>query len=445
LKRAAPSSSLPADRVGQPVPVPGANNNTTTAGTAAATPLWERTVTIELSGIWTLTLALVTIEIGKWFNRRLAWLEASNIPPAVSAGLAISLLLALLRETAVLDVQLTTGPRDVLLLVFFATLGMAAHLGRLLTAGRTALVVCVAIVAAITLQNGAGIAVAQTFGQPATLGLFMGSIAFIGGHGTATAWAAAPQADALTGAFEIGIGSATLGLIVGGVVAGPVAGWMMKGARASRSDSHTAKDPEAGLSGPLAPRREHPFSSDRWLPCLLWILVCLGAGALLKQAIAGATGFDLPGFLTAMLVGVALTNIADALRKPLDTEVTDLIGTVALRIFLAIALLSLDWSSLLKHLPMILTATAVQIGAVALIAVTVVYLLDGRDRDAAVASGGFMGFALGAMPVGLAVMRRLNARYGDTPRALLGISIAASLFQDTANALLLTLAFRWLG
>jgi ESS family glutamate:Na+ symporter len=402
-------------------------------------------MTIELSGIWTLALALVTIEIGKWFNRRLAWLEASNIPPAVSAGLVISLLLALLRETAVIDVQLTTGPRDVLLLVFFATLGMAAHLGRLLTAGRTALVICVAIVAAITLQNGAGVAVAQAFGQPATLGLFMGSIAFIGGHGTATAWAAAPQAAALPGAFEIGIGSATLGLIVGGLVAGPVAGWLMKGARASRADTHTAESPEAGVSGPVAPRREQPFSSDRWLPCLLWILLCLGAGALLKQAIAGATGFDLPGFLTAMLVGVALTNIADLLRKPLDTEVTDLIGTVALRIFLAIALLSLDWSSLVAHLPMILSATVVQIGAVALIAFIVVYLLDGRDRDAAAASGGFMGFALGAMPVGLAVMRRLNARYGDTPRALLGISIAASLFQDTANALLLTLAFRWLG
>ena len=65
---------------------------------------------IELSGIWTLALALVTIEVGKWFNRRLDWLERSNIPPAVSAGLVISLLLALLRETAVLDVKLTTAP-----------------------------------------------------------------------------------------------------------------------------------------------------------------------------------------------------------------------------------------------------------------------------------------------------------------------------------------------
>jgi ESS family glutamate:Na+ symporter len=124
--------------------------------------------------------------------------------------------------------------------------------------------------------------------------------------------------------------------------------------------------------------------------------------------------------------------------------VTDLIGTVALRVFLAIALLSLDWSALLAHLPMVLTAALVQVGGVILVAVGLLYVLDGRDRDAAAAAGGFMGFALGAMPVGLAVMRRLNQHFGDTPRALLGITLAASLFQDTANALLLTVAFRWL-
>ena len=49
------------------------------------------------------------------------------------------------------------------------------------------------------------------------------------------------------------------------------------------------------------------------------------------------------------------------------------------------------------------------------------------------------------MPVGLAVMRRLNLRYGETTRALLGVTLATSLFQDTANPVLLTIAFRWLG
>src|SRR6185295_3797103 len=68
--------------------------------------------------------------------------------------------------------------------------------------------------------------------------------------------------------------------------------------------------------------------------------------------------------------------------------------------------------------------------------------LFGRGREGAAATGGFIGFSLGAMPVGLAVMRRLNARFGDTPRALLAITLAASLFTDTANALIITIFFR---
>jgi ESS family glutamate:Na+ symporter len=398
-------------------------------------------VQLELSAIWTLLLALATIELGKWFNRHLGWLDRSNIPPAVSAGLVISLLLAVLRAQGVLDLRLATGPRDVLLLVFFASLGFAAHLGRLATAGRTALIVCLAIGATILLQNVAGVLVAKAFGEPTSLGLFMGSIAFLGGHGTATAWSEAPQAAGMTGAFEIGIGSATLGLIFGGLVAGPVAALLMARSQPSASAAPAATPLP---SGPTLPPRDAPFSSDRWLPCLFWLLLCLGLGALLNEQIRSNSRIDLPAFLTAMLVGVALTNIADLARRPLDTEVTDLIGTIALRIFLAIALLSLDWSSLVAHLPMVVSATVVQIAVVVALAVAVLYVLDGRDRDAAAAAGGYMGFALGAMPVGLAVMRRLNERFGDTPRALLGVTLAASLFTDTANALLLTAAFRWL-
>lgn len=41
---------------------------------------------IELSCIWMPALALVTIDVGKWLNPRLGWLERSNIPYAVTAG-----------------------------------------------------------------------------------------------------------------------------------------------------------------------------------------------------------------------------------------------------------------------------------------------------------------------------------------------------------------------
>jgi ESS family glutamate:Na+ symporter len=94
---------------------------------------------------------------------------------------------------------------------------------------------------------------------------------------------------------------------------------------------------------------------------------------------------------------------------------------------------------------MLLSAAVLQVVGVVAVAVAVIYLLMGRDRDAATAAGGFIGFGLGAMPVGLAVMRGLNVRYGEAPRAMLAITLAASLFPDTANALALTALFSWLG
>jgi len=398
-------------------------------------------MTLELSPAWTLIAALLTIGLGKRLNRWLPWLERGNIPPAVSAGLLLSMLLAVARSAGWLDLSMSGNVRNVLLLLFFASLGFAAHLSRLATAGMAALILCVAVIAAIALQNAIGMLVAQVFGQPAALGLFMGSLAYLGGHGTATAWAGIVPEGSLRGAFEVGIGSATLGLVLGGLVAGPVAAALM--GRGKPADLLAVASKPTAEAAPV--EREPVFSSDRWLPCLLWLLLCLALSPLLGGAAQKYANVSLPGFLTALLTGVVLTNVADVLERPLDTEITDLIGTIALRMFLAIALLALDWNALLDHLPMLLSAAVSQVVGIVVIAVAIVYLLMGRDRDAAAAAGGFIGFGLGAMPVGLAVMRGLNARYGDTPRALLAITLAASLFPDTANALALTVLFAWLG
>jgi ESS family glutamate:Na+ symporter len=394
---------------------------------------------VELAGVWTLLAALVTIEIGKRINRVFPLIERGNIPPAVTAGLLLSLVLAGLRAKGVLDVKFATAPRDVLLLVFFASLGFGAHLGRLASAGKGALVICLAITLAVLAQNLAGVALAKAFGAAPATGLFMGSIAYLGGHGTATAWASAAEGQAVAGAFEIGIGSATLGLVLGGLVAGPVSVWLATRNAGQARHATVFEGAEA-----VAVVREPAFSSDRWIPCLLWILACLAIGPWLRDWGAGL-GFKAPTFLAVLLAGVLITNVADAARRPLDTEVTDLVGTIALRMFLAIAMLTLDWAELAATLPMLLTGAAVQVVVTVAIAVLVVYTLFGRDREAAAASGGFIGFSLGAMPVGLAVMRRLNATFGETPRALLAITLAASLYTDTANALILAALFRWLG
>ena len=146
-------------------------------------------MTLQLNPVWTLVAALLAIQLGKRINAKIVWLERGNIPPAVTAGLFVSLILAILRGNGWLDVRFHTGPRDVLLLVFFASLGFGAHLRQLASAGKGALVICAGVMLVLVSQNFVGLLVAKTYGEVPALGLFLGSAAFAGGHGTVVAWA----------------------------------------------------------------------------------------------------------------------------------------------------------------------------------------------------------------------------------------------------------------
>ena len=54
-------------------------------------------MTMQLDNAWTLVAAMATILLGTRIHRVLPMLDRANIPPAVSAGLLMSVLLALLR------------------------------------------------------------------------------------------------------------------------------------------------------------------------------------------------------------------------------------------------------------------------------------------------------------------------------------------------------------
>ena len=68
----------------------------------------------------------------------------------------------------------------------------------------------------------------------------------------------------------------------------------------------------------------------------------------------------------------------------------------------------------------------------------VVFRVMGRDYDAAVMGGGFIGFMLGTTANAMAVMRTLVERYGMAPRAFLVAPLVGAFFIDFTNALIIT-------
>jgi glutamate:Na+ symporter, ESS family len=391
----------------------------------------------------TLAAAIATIAFGMWVNRMAPALERANIPPAVTGGLIVAIALEILEQTLGLSVTFATTLRGLLLLVFFASLGLSARFSLLRTGGPAVAWMCLIIVVTILAQNVIGIAVAKTFGLDARLGLFMGSIAYLGGHGTTAAWAQAAEASTLPEAFELGIASATLGLVMGGLIGGPIAGWLAGRAEKGADVQGAPTVPATPITGAVDPIVQAE-ASDRWVLSLLVLAACLVFGELFGR-VATAVGYPLPGFLTALLSGVLITNVGDAIAKPVDLPRADLIGTLALRVFLAMSMLSLDFATIANYLAPLAVALAAQCATTALIAVLLVYRVLGGGHEGGVGAGGFIGFGLGAMPVGIATMKRVVQRVGPAPRAFVVVTLAAALFQDTANAVLVRVFFSLLG
>lgn len=386
----------------------------------------------SLDPLSTLLAAIAAIFVGRQVNAWIPLLGRASIPPAVTGGLIACLLLALAAATGLGEMRLHGGVHAVLLPAFFATIGLGARLRALAAGGRRLAILCVVVAVLVAGQNLVGMGVAAVAGAPAGLGAFLGSAAFLGGHGTAAAWALAPQAAGLSQALPVGLAAATLGLILGGLVGGPVASRLLR-------DSPGAAAPVAvSATADAAGRHVEWQPTDRWLATLAWIAGALLLGEGIARLGAHA-GFTVPAFLAAMLGGACLANVGDLARQRSDPEATEVCGTVALRIFLALALMSLDLRHVAGAFGLVLAAAAAQVALIVILAVYVLHPWLGRDREAAGTAGAFIGFGLGATPVAMGVVRRCEVRHGPLPGTVLLVTLAASFYNDLANGLILGL------
>jgi ESS family glutamate:Na+ symporter len=381
--------------------------------------------------IHALMVSVLVLYLGLYLNRKIRFLSENYIPPAVTGGLLCSGIVAVVYAVADLEIDFDMQIRDVLLLVFFSTIGLSAKL-RTLVAGGKALAILVAVAAVfLILQDTTGVAIALGLGAHPGYGLMAGSISFAGGHGTAIAWGAEAEAAGLAGAGMVGIAFATFGLIGGGVLGGPVARYLIGKNRieASQHAAGESDEPEPdddGRSGEL-------FNI---LTAILVLAVCVALGDAVNRFLF-AKGVLLPGFLTAMLVGIIITNLSDIVKVEIHPKTIDKFGEVALNIFLAMSLMSMKLWGLAGTAGPILLALMAQMLVITLFAVFVVFRVMGRDYDACVISAGFVGMGLGATPVAIANMDAVTSRFGPSPKAFLVVPLVGAFFIDIMNALVI--------
>jgi glutamate:Na+ symporter, ESS family len=385
---------------------------------------------ISLTDLQTLVIALVALMLGTKLTKRVAWLGNLNVPSPVVGGVIVSVLIAVLRSSFDVEILFASRLTDVLLLVFFTTVGLSAKLSALKAGGKPLMFLCAVTVLLIVVQNIAGIAVAKAVGAHPYYGLLIGSISFVGGPGTAAAWAKEAQAAGLEHAPEIALAGATLAVVVGAVVSGPITGFLVE-RKGLKSGAAARQAP--WMSGEPEKRPESVIPMEEVFRSFLFISVSVLIGQSINAWARGA-GVVLPGFLTAMLAGVLITNVADLLGRKLDFAPIERDGEFALQTFLVMFLMSLKlWTLGGAVFPLVLNVV-LQVAATAAIAYFVLFRLLGRDYDAAITVGGFLGFGLSSMTVGMASMDKVASRYGPSPKAFLLVTLAGSFFVDLANA-----------
>ncbi|MCP3715689.1 sodium/glutamate symporter [Paraburkholderia sp. CNPSo 3281] len=386
----------------------------------------------------TLVVASLVLLVGQWLVAAVPILRKWTIPEPVAGGIVAALIVFGLHSFAHMDVVFDTSLQAPLMQAFFATIGLNANLANLKQGGPVLVRFLAVVVALLVLQNVLGIALAMAFGVDPLYGLLGGSVSLAGGHGTGAAWGAVfTEHHGLQSATEAAIACATFGLIMGGILGGPVAQHLMKRIAAQAGDA----TPGAATPDPYAfeePKAEQPTTPGAFINTLTLIAISLAVGEALSRLIAG-TAFELPTFVCVLFVGVLLANGLSLLGRPVAEHAVALIGNVSLALFLAMALMTLRlWDLAALALP-VFTILAAQTLLMVVYAIFVTFRVMGANYDAVVLSAGHCGFGLGATPTAIANMQAVTARFGHSHLAFLVVPMVAAFFIDIANAITIKL------
>jgi glutamate:Na+ symporter, ESS family len=278
------------------------------------------------------------------------------------------------------------------------------------------------------------------------MGVLAGSVTLTGGPATGLAFAPEFEAAGVPAAATLAVAAAMVGIVSGGIIGGPVGTYLVRRSPRTGLTPTPLEQPvaqhvvEDGLPSPATtnvPEGEDVESYDL-LKAIVLILVAMWAGSWLTSGFT-AMGLTLPAYIGAMLVAAVIRNIDDLTGLfGLSQRTIDDVGNVALSIFLVMALMTLRLWELVGLAAPLAIMLVVQVAAVGLMAVLLVWPLMRRDYEAAVISSGFIGFMLGTTANAMANMKALVERYGPAPKAFLVVPMIGAFFIDFTNALIIT-------
>jgi ESS family glutamate:Na+ symporter len=390
---------------------------------------------------FTLALAAAALVVGHLLVDRIAFLRQYSIPDAVVGGMLFATIVTVLRAAGNVKVAFDPALITPLNIAFFTTVGLSADARSLAKGGRLLLLFFAVVAAGLVLQNVVGVGLARMFDIHPANGLLAGSITLSGGHGTGAAWAGKfVEERNLQGAVELAVACATYGLVAGGLLGGPLAGWLIR--RHGLSGT--------GVAGATAaadvPEAVRPALSMRTVIVTLLLVFASMAVGLTLFRVLGQGAFTLPSFIWALLVGAVVRNLLGLGGfYRVDDRAVEVIGALSLSLFLAMIIMTLKLWELVDLAGPILAILLVQTAVMVVFVALVTFRVMGGNYDAALLATGHLGFSLGSTATAMVNVQAVAERFGHSPLAFLLIPVMGAFLIDIANALTIQgfLALPW--
>lgn len=389
-------------------------------------------INLDLNIVSTLILAIVLCLFGNFIKNKFSIFNKVCIPTPVIGGLFFSLLIFILRKFGILEITMNTSLMPYFLSIFFISVGFCINIFSAKGGGKLLFLYWLLCAILGLCQNLIAVFSSKLLHIKPLLGFMCGSVSMEGGHGYALAFGKTIESLGIENACAIGIAAATLGLITGGLLGGPVGRFLIYkydlkplkgGSRLFKSNKNQ--------NNIKTNKPKIQFTPIGFLENILILLLIMNISFFVSNIINLKTNIIIPNIVIGMLLSVIINNFN--IKKQVFEFYEDLfefIQNISLDIFLTMALMSIDLYALSSLLGPILIIVFFQVLFVLIYGVFICFRVLGKDYDAAIMISGLIGHTLGATPNALANMSTLTSKYGKSETAFLIVPMVGAFLLD---------------
>ena len=408
----------------------------------------QRTAVISFGLFETFGAGLLILGFG-YLLSKLRIFSVLCLPAAVLGGVFALSVLVLFSHFFELKISFDESLKESFLLAFFASLGLGFSIdfSKKSNFSKNFFIFLGLCAFIMVLQNLLGITIISLFDKQKELGLIAGSISLSGSFGMGAFWSEVLKTEPhnITNALDISIACATFGVLFGSVLGAPLGAFLIEKfvlkKENSRFESKEKSPSQKELGNELGNALMLFFSKKELKNTIISVLLlafCVLCASVVKLFIS------LPAIIFALIFAFMLRVLCYFFGVNLAHKNLALLGNFCLALFLALALMSIDLKALLDIGLPLFVLLCLELVLMLFFVFFITFRVFGRDYEAALLSSAQCGLCLGATPIALANLEKLELRFFSSKSALVILCLSGVFFIDFINVLVIWLFLSFL-